>query len=78
MLRHDDVLQYLNHGVMGGDAGEQLLLYHLANGREGGVRSAGVAVGFGEVARNLSQRLVEEGVRPEGDMIGARVVVVVD
>ena len=57
MVRHDDMILNLYHGIMSGDARGQLLLYHHTDIRQRYPRRLRVAVRLGGIADDSAEQL---------------------
>ena len=78
MLRHDDIRIYRDHGIVGRDAVEQLLLHHPSDGRKGNVGRVSTAVERIQVAHHLTKGTSEIICHMQGDVVDARSGVVMN
>ena len=76
MVGHDDVVLHFQHGIVLGDAGRQLLLYHLSYSVKHYMRSLWVAVGLCGISFDAPKWLPSPFLDSDGNMVGAPPVVV--
>ena len=72
MLGHDGIGVNMYHGVIGREGVQQLMLYHLAGGGEGDVRSVGAAVRGVEIPYYSTKNLTEAFLHIKRDVVEAR------